>query len=98
MYPVGIDFALPFTIEGRPRRQRRGAARRHPHRHAGYFETMKIALLKGRFIDAAIAGRARRHRHQRDDGAALLSPARIRSARSCAIPHGKARSSASSAT
>ena len=38
MYPVGIDFALPFTIEGkRRRRQRRRAARRHPHGNAGLF-------------------------------------------------------------
>jgi putative ABC transport system permease protein len=52
MYPVGIDFALPFTIEGKappsngdePRADIRTATPR-------YFETMKIALLKGRFID-----------------------------------------------
>ena len=52
MYPVGIDFALPFTIEGHsaptngeePRADIRTATPR-------YFETMKIALLKGRFID-----------------------------------------------
>ncbi len=52
MYPVGIDYALPFTIEGHaaptngeePRADIRTATPR-------YFETMKIALLKGRFID-----------------------------------------------
>lgn len=52
MYPVGIDFALPFTIEGKtapatgeePRADIRAAT-------PGYFETMKIPLLKGRFID-----------------------------------------------
>ena len=52
MYPVGIDFALPFTIEGKapaangeePRADIRTAT-------PGYFETMKIALLKGRLID-----------------------------------------------
>ena len=52
MYPVGIDFALPFTIEGQapaangeePRADIRTAT-------PGYFETMKIALLKGRLID-----------------------------------------------
>jgi len=52
MYPVGIDFALPFTIEGKaapangeePRADIRMATPR-------YFETMKMALLKGRFID-----------------------------------------------
>jgi putative ABC transport system permease protein len=52
MHPVGIDFALPFSIEGRnppasgeePRADIRAAT-------AGYFETMKIPLLSGRLID-----------------------------------------------
>src|SRR5438552_1893755 len=52
MYPVGIDFALPFTIEGKaapangeePRADIRMATPR-------YFETMKMALVRGRFID-----------------------------------------------
>ena len=52
MYPVGIDFALPFTIEGKsaptngeePRADIRMATPK-------YFETMKMPLLKGRFID-----------------------------------------------
>ena len=52
MYPVGTDFALPFTIEGKaaptngeePRADIRMATPR-------YFETMKMPLIKGRFID-----------------------------------------------
>jgi putative ABC transport system permease protein len=52
MYPVGIDFALPFTIEGKapptsgeePRADIRIATPR-------YFETMKIPMIKGRPID-----------------------------------------------
>src|SRR5262249_10095755 len=52
MYPVGIDFALPFTIEGKaaptngeePRADIRMATPK-------YFETMKMALVRGRFID-----------------------------------------------
>ena len=52
MYPVGIDYALPFTIEGQapptngeePRADIRTAT-------PGYFETMKIALIRGRFIE-----------------------------------------------
>lgn len=52
MHPVGIDFALPFTIEGRnppasgeePRADIRAASE-------DYFETMKIPLLQGRVIE-----------------------------------------------
>ena len=52
MYPVGIDYALPFTIDGHAA-PTNGEEPRADIRTAtpGYFETMKIALLKGRFID-----------------------------------------------
>src|SRR5262245_10495478 len=52
MYPVGIDFALPFTIEGRPA-PTNGEEPRADIRMAtpGYFETLKMALIRGRFID-----------------------------------------------
>jgi putative ABC transport system permease protein len=52
MYPVGIDYALTFTIEGQAA-PTNGEEPRVDIRTAtpGYFETMKIALLKGRFID-----------------------------------------------
>jgi putative ABC transport system permease protein len=52
MYPVGIDFALPFTIEGKPA-PANGEEPRADIRMAtpGYFETMKIALRNGRTID-----------------------------------------------
>ena len=52
MYPVGIDFALPFTIDGKAA-PTNGEEPRADIRTAtpGYFETMKIALLKGRLID-----------------------------------------------
>jgi putative ABC transport system permease protein len=52
MYPVGIDFALPFTIDGTPA-PTNGEEPRADIRTATprYFETMKIALLKGRLID-----------------------------------------------
>jgi putative ABC transport system permease protein len=53
MYPVGIDYALPFTIDGRAA-PTNGEEPRADIRTAtpGYFETMKIALRKGRFIDS----------------------------------------------
>jgi len=52
MYPVGIDFALPFTIEGKPAPSN-GEEPRADIRIATprYFETMKMSLLRGRFID-----------------------------------------------
>src|SRR4051794_29840513 len=53
MYPVGIDYALPFTIDGHAA-PTNGEEPRADIRTAtpGYFETMKIALVKGRFIDS----------------------------------------------
>ena len=53
MYPVGIDYALPFTIDGHAA-PANGEEPRADIRTAtpGYFETMKIALRKGRFIDS----------------------------------------------
>ena len=52
MYPVGIDFALPFTIEGQAA-PANGEEPRADIRMAtpGYFETMKMRLVSGRFID-----------------------------------------------
>jgi putative ABC transport system permease protein len=52
MSPLGLDFDLPFTIDGleatspaeRPRANYRGVM-------AGYFETMGIALMEGRLFD-----------------------------------------------
>jgi putative ABC transport system permease protein len=50
MHPVGIDYALPFTIDGKdfgneePRVDLRAAT-------PGYFETMRVPLLEGRVIE-----------------------------------------------
>jgi len=51
MYPVGIDFALPFTIDGKAP-QANGEEPRADIRSAtpGYFETMKVPLVAGRAI------------------------------------------------
>jgi putative ABC transport system permease protein len=53
MYPVGIDFALPFTIDGKAA-PANGEEPRADIRTAtpGYFETMKMPLRKGRAIDS----------------------------------------------
>ena len=50
MHPVGTDFALPFTVEGRL------ANGEEPQSDVrittpGYFETMKVPLLQGRLFD-----------------------------------------------
>jgi len=52
MYPVGIDFALPFTIDGKPP-PATGEEPRADIRIATprYFETMKMPLVRGRAID-----------------------------------------------
>jgi putative ABC transport system permease protein len=50
MHPVGIDFALPFTIEGRPESSEEPRADVRAAMD-GYFETMRIPLLRGRVLD-----------------------------------------------
>jgi len=52
MYPVGIDFPLPFSIERKPppaNGEEPGAGIRYAA--PGYFEAMKVRLLEGRVID-----------------------------------------------
>ena len=70
----GIDFALPFTIEGKAA-PANGEEPRADIRMAtpGYFETMKMALRQGAVHRRTRSpGRARRDGDQRDDGAAVL--------------------------
>ena len=52
MHPVGTDFALPFTVEGRMP-PANGEEPQSDVRIAtpGYFETMQVPLLRGRLFD-----------------------------------------------
>ena len=60
MYPVGIDFALPFTVEGQAApHQRRGAARRHPHGHARLLRDDEDGAAQGAVHRRARSRRAR---------------------------------------
>ena len=82
LHDVGAAGALPFNVEGQ-----QPPATEDPLADVrivapGYFETMKIQLLAGRFLDERDGdGRPAHQRHQRDDGAAILSGPRARSAR-----------------
>jgi hypothetical protein len=74
MYPVGIDYALPFTIDGHAA-PTNGEEPRADIRTAtpGYFETMKIALLdRALHRQPRSCRRARNRRDQRNDGAPLF--------------------------
>ena len=73
LHDVGAAGSLPFNIEGQqppttedPMADVRMVA-------PGYFETMKIQLLAGRFLDERDRHEGPAHeRDQPDDGAALL--------------------------
>ena len=51
MQPVGIAFALPFTVEGQPPPDTEDPNADVRMVAPGYFETMKIPLIRGRFLD-----------------------------------------------
>ena len=66
-------MALPFNVEGQPPPRGEDPLADVRIVAPGYFETMKIRLLAGRFLDERDAqGAPRDERHQRDDGAALF--------------------------
>ena len=51
MQPVGVAFALPFTVEGQPPPETEDPRADVRMVTAGYFETMRIRLISGRFLD-----------------------------------------------
>ena len=74
MKDVGAAGALPFTVEGQQPPTTEDPLADVRIVAPGYFETMKIRLLEGRFLDERDGAESAAHqRHQRDDGAALLS-------------------------
>ena len=85
LHDVGAAGALPFNVEGQQPPTTEDPLADVRIVAPGYFETMKIQLLAGRFLDERDDEAGAAHeRHQRDDGAAVLSgsePARARSSR-----------------
>ena len=51
MQSVGITFALPFRVEGQPPPETEDPRADVRMVTAGYFETMRIPLISGRFLD-----------------------------------------------
>ena len=99
LHDVGAAGALPFNVEGQQPPPTEDPLADVRIVAPGYFETMKIKLLAGRFLDERDARCGAAHeRDQRDDGAAILSGSRARSAASSRIRTARAKWSAWSAT
>ena len=98
LHDVGAAGALPFNVEGQPPPPTEDPMADVRIVAPGYFETMKIKLLAGRFLDERDAQtvRARASSTRRWRGG--ISRTRARSAASSRIRTARAKSSASSAT
>ncbi len=73
LHDVGAAGALPFNVEGQQPPPTEDPLADVRIVAPGYFETMKIKLLAGRFLDERDGEKRPAHqRDQRDDGAAVF--------------------------
>ena len=90
LHDVGAAGALPFNVEGQQPPATEDPLRRRPHRRARLLRDDEDQADRGPLPRRARCGRGAAHeRDQRDDGAAILSGSRARSAASIQNPHGK---------
>jgi putative ABC transport system permease protein len=89
MYDVGVASALPFSVEGRPPPRNEDPLADVRIVAPGYFETMKIALEEGRFLDERDTTEAPRTSVINETMARRYFPEGSPLGRTIVNPHGK---------